>query len=310
MRLVFAGTPAFASTALEALIAAGHEVALVVTQPDRPAGRGMKPVASEVKRCATCQGVEVFQPETLKTAEVQARLRDTRAEAMVVAAYGLLLPRAVLEIFPLGCINIHASLLPRWRGAAPIQRAILAGDAETGISIMQMDAGLDTGPVYLMERIPIHPADTAATLHDRLAALGARTIVAALDGISSGALAPKPQPDAGATYAAKITRAEANLDWTRSARDLALTVRAFDPFPVAQSRLDGEIIRIWSAQALAEPKSSEAGVVLGADAEGIVVSCGVGSLRILELQRAGGKRLPAADFLRGFPVAAGSRLGL
>ncbi|MEX0960922.1 MAG: methionyl-tRNA formyltransferase [Burkholderiales bacterium] len=309
MRLVFAGTPAFASTAFEALIAAGHEVVLVLTQPDRPAGRGMRLVTSEVKRTATGQGVEVLQPETLKTADVQARLRATHADAMIVAAYGLLLPREVLDIFPLGCINIHASLLPRWRGAAPIQRAILAGDAETGISIMQMDAGLDTGPVYLMERIPIHPTDTAATLHDRLAALGARTIVAALNGISSGALAPKPQSDADATYAAKITRAEANLDWTRSAKDLSLAVRAFDPFPVAQSRLDGEVIRIWSAQALAEPKGGEAGVVLGADAEGIVVSCGVGSLRILELQRAGGRRLSAADFLRGFPVAAGSRLG-
>jgi methionyl-tRNA formyltransferase len=307
MRLVFAGTPAFASTALDALIAAGHEIVLALTQPDRPAGRGMRLAASEVKRLAEGHGIEVFQPQTLKDASVQARLRETRAEAMVVAAYGLILPRAVLEMFPLGCINIHASLLPRWRGAAPIQRAILAGDAETGISIMQMDEGLDTGPVYLMERMPIQAKDTAGTLHDRLALLGARAIVTALDGISHSRLTPQPQPAVGATYASKITRAEANLDWAKSALDLDRTVRAFDPYPVAQSQLDGETIRIWSAQALDQPHG-DAGVVLGADAQGIVVACGTGSLRILELQKAGGKRLCAGDFLRGFPVAAGSRL--
>jgi len=304
MRIVFAGTPDFAVPALEA-VAAVHEVALVLTRPDRPAGRGLGAAASAVKQAAARRGLPVLQPATLKTSDVQAELRKVAPDALVVAAYGLLLPQAVLDVPRLGAINIHASLLPRWRGAAPIQRALLAGDRETGISIMRMAAGLDTGPVLLREAVAIGPDDTAGTLHDRLAALGARLIVAALDALSRGALAATPQPADGATYAAKLAKREARLDWTRPAAELERQVRAFNPSPGASARVRGTEVKIWRA-ALAGG-AGDPGAVIALVPAGIVVACGRGALRLDELQRAGGKRLPARDFLRGFALAAGER---
>jgi methionyl-tRNA formyltransferase len=307
MRVVFAGTPAFARVALQGVLAAGHDVALVLTQPDRPAGRGMQLRPSEVKALALEHGLKVDQPGSLRDASAVQRLAAADAAAMIVAAYGLILPPAVLALFPLGCINIHASLLPRWRGAAPIQRAILAGDAFTGISIMRMEAGLDTGPVYLEESIPIAPRDTAQTLHDRLAQLGAQLVVRALAGLEQGALVARPQPESGATYAAKIAKEEATLDWSASATDLDRKVRAFNPFPVASFRCRGETVRLWQSTPLSGPEG-EAGVVADVTPAGIVVHCGAGALRLETLQRAGGKRLPAVEFVRGFGIGAGTRL--
>ena len=308
MRIVFAGTPAFARVALEGLLAAGHEVCLVLTQPDRPSGRGMQLRPSEVKALALQRGLPVMQPASLKDEAVQRQLAAQAAVTMVVAAYGLILPSAVLDLFPLGCINIHASLLPRWRGAAPIQRAILAGDAQTGISIMRMEAGLDTGPVFLEERIAIGAQDTAGTLHDRLAGLGAELVVRALDRLERGGLDPRPQPADGVTYAAKITKEEAVLDWHASAQTLERKVRAFDPVPVAYFRHGGESLRVWRACALPGP-SGPPGLVAHADDAGIVVHCGSGALRLEELQRPGGRRLPAREFLRGLSIPAGTVLG-
>jgi methionyl-tRNA formyltransferase len=308
MRLVFAGTPTFAERALAGLLSAGHDVALVLTQADRPAGRGMQLRASEVKRTAQRYGLPVHQPASLKAAEACAALSDARAHAMVVAAYGLILPQPVLDLFPLGCINIHASLLPRWRGAAPIQRAILAGDAQTGISIMRMDAGLDTGPVYATEALPILARDTAASLHDRLAELGARLLVDTLPRIAAGALQPRPQAQSGVTYAHKITKREAELDWQRSAVELERQVRAFDPFPVANTRLRNETLRVWSAAVAADAGGGAAGTLALIDEEAIV-QCGQGALRLEELQRAGGKRMPARELLRGLALRPGERLG-
>jgi len=305
MRLVFAGTPRFAVPALEALAAAGHEVAAVLTQPDRPAGRGLAAAAGPVKQAAQRRGVLVLQPPTLKDAAVQARLADLAPDALVVAAYGLILPQAVLDIPRLGALNIHASLLPRWRGAAPIERALLAGDPVTGVCIMQMDAGLDTGPVFLREELPITSGDTAGTLHDKLATLGARLLVAALDGLASGALRPTPQPTDGVTCAAKIEKHETRLDWSRSASEVERQVRAFNPAPGAGARLRGDELKIWRATVVATPGAP--GAVLTAGADGISVACGDGALRLEELQRAGGRRLPAAAFLRGFPLAPGDR---
>lgn len=307
MRIVFAGTPAFAAASLRAVIDAGHHVVLVLTQPDRPAGRGMKLMASEVKQLAQRHGLPVFQPPTLKDAGVQQRIRDAGAEAMVVAAYGLILPRSVLDMFPAGCINVHASLLPRWRGAAPIQRALLAGDSETGISIMRMEEGLDTGPVYLMRRIPIAADETAGSLHDKLAAQGARAVAEALMGIAGGSLAVHPQPAEGVTYAAKIAKEEAVLAWSADAVELERRIRAFNPVPGASTTLNGEPLKIWRARASAE--SGEPGRILCADAEQILIACGRGALRLEELQRAGGKRMGSAEFLRGAPLAIGGRLG-
>jgi methionyl-tRNA formyltransferase len=304
MRIVFAGTPEFAVPALIA-VAAAQQVARVLTQPDRPAGRGLTATASPVKQAAARLGLPVLQPATLKTPDVQAELRALAPDALVVAAYGLILPQAVLDIPRLGAINIHASLLPRWRGAAPIQRALLAGDRETGISIMRMEAGLDTGPVLLREAVAIGPDDTAGTLHDRLAALGAQLVAAALDGLARGTIAATPQPADGATYAAKLAKHEARIDWTRPAAELERQVRAFNPFPGATARLRGTEIKIWRA-AVAEA-AGEPGVVLALDPAAIVVACGRGALRLEELQRAGGKRLPAREFLRGFALAAGER---
>ena len=308
MRIVFAGTPAFAASALQALIGAGHEIALVLTRQDRPAGRGLKLVASEVARLAGQARLPLLQPQTLKDAQLQACLRSVGAHAMVVAAYGLILPRAVLEIFPLGCFNIHASLLPRWHGAAPIQRAILAGDNDTGISIMRMEEGLDTGPVYLMKSIPIAAEDTAGTLHDKLAVLGARCIAEVLPAIADGTLEAMPQSEAGVTYAPKIAKEEAAIDWRLAAVDIDRTVRAFNPFPGAHSMLRGEPMKLWRA-AVVSGSPAVPGTILHADAQGIVVACGNGTLCATELQRAGGRRLAAADFLHGVSLAAGERLG-
>ncbi len=310
MKIIFAGTPEFAACALEALLAAPLDVVLVLTQPDRPAGRGMKSLASPVKQLALRHGIAVAQPATLKDPQVQEFLRASGADVMVVAAYGLILPLAVLDIPKLGAINIHASLLPRWRGAAPIQRALQAGDHETGVCIMRMEAGLDTGPVLLREALPIGPDDTAQSLHDRLAVLGARLIVQAMEGLERGVLSP--QPAEGVTYAHKIDKAEARIDWTASASAIDRHIRAFSPFPGAHSMLRGVELKIWSAKPEASPVSPgmPPGQVLAVDADGLKLACGEGVLNVTQLQRPGGKRLPVADFLRGFAVAPGDRFGL
>lgn len=303
MKLIFAGTPDFAVRALSALLASRHALALVLTQPDRPAGRGLKPHPSPVKGLALDHGIPIAQPATLKEAHVQDRIRDADADVMVVAAYGLILPPSVLVIPRLGAINIHASLLPRWRGAAPIQRALLAGDRETGVCIMQMEAGLDTGPLLLCESIPIRDEDDTQTLHDRLADLGAGLIVKALDDLERGAIAPRPQPGQGAIYAAKIDRAEARIDWTQPALEIWRKVRAFNSFPGAVSRLRGEELKIWRGAPTSHVGTP--GTVLEAGSPGIVVACGDGSLRIDQLQRAGGRRLTPAEFLRGHRLVPG-----
>ena len=305
MRIVFAGTPEFAAQALRAIIVAGHDVALVLTQPDRPAGRGMALQPSPVKKLALEEGLEVFQPVTLKDGEAQTRIAAVGAEAMVVAAYGLILPRAVLDLPRFGCLNIHASLLPRWRGAAPIQRALLAGDAETGVCIMQMEAGLDTGPVLLRGAFPIAGDDTSATLHDRLAALGAQLVVAALERLP---LPAEPQPADGVTYAQKIGKAEAQIDWSLSAAELDRHIRAFNPFPGAQAQFGGQTVKLW--RAVPVDGSGEKGQILAVDRNSIVVACGSGALAVSELQKAGGKRLPVRDFLAGHPLKAGDRFDL
>ena len=305
LRVAFAGTPEFAACALEAILAAGHDVPLVLTQPDRPAGRGMKLTPSAVKKLALERGIAVDQPEKLRTEEQRARLAACAPDLLVVAAYGLILPKAVLELPRLGCLNIHASLLPRWRGAAPIHRAIEAGDAETGITIMQMDEGLDTGAMLLARATPILPGDTTASLHDRLAALGGECIVDALAALQRGELVATPQPAEGVTYAAKIGRAEAAIDWTRPAAEIERAIRAFDPFPGAASSLRDTVVKCWSGKVV--PGSGEPGSVLAVDDEGITIACGRDALRCTVLQRPGSKRLPAGEFLRGFPVSIGER---
>jgi methionyl-tRNA formyltransferase len=307
VNLVFAGTPEFAVRALSALLGSRHEVSLVLTQPDRPAGRGLKAHSGAVKRLAADRGLHLEQPATLKDEAVQGMLRATAPDLMVVVAYGLILPRSVLSIPRLGAVNIHASLLPRWRGAAPIQRALLAGDRQTGVCVMQMDAGLDTGPVLLSEAIDIADADDAQTLHDRLADLGARMLLHALDDLDAGKAVPRLQQGEGATYAHKIQRAEARIDWNRSATEIWCKVRAFNPHPGACSNLGQVELKIWRASRT--PRSGLPGMVLEAGPEGILVGCGEGSLRIEELQRAGGKRLTPAEFLRGHPIAPGKHLG-
>lgn len=310
MKVVFAGTPEFAAVALRALHEAGFEIPLVLTQPDRPAGRGMQLQASAVKQYALAHDMEVAQPLSLRMdARDPQRAEEARAaherllaldyDVMVVAAYGLILPRSTLDIKP--CINIHGSLLPRWRGAAPIHRAIEAGDRETGVTIMGMEEGLDTGPMMLIERVAIQDTDTTATLHDTLAALGGRMIVEALRKMERGELEAVPQPEQGVTYAAKIAKEEAKLDFGLPAALLWRRVRAFNPFPGAQGLVDGVTVKVWNAE-LADDKG-EPGQVLAADAQGIVVACGEGALRLLELQKPGGKRLPAAEFLKSFPLA-------
>ncbi len=304
MKLIFAGTPEFAALALRALIRAGHTIPLVLTQPDRPAGRGMKLTPSPVKQVALEHGLPVLQPLTLKDETIQQTLAGYGAEVMIVAAYGLILPKAVLDIPPRGCLNIHASLLPRWRGAAPIQRAIQAGDAATGITIMLMDVGLDTGDMLVKEALNIESGDTALTLHDKLAEQGARLIVSALEKLEKGQLTREKQDDSQACYAAKLSKEEARLDWRRSAIELDRSVRTYNPFPVAQATLRGDTWRIWQAR----PEAGEGapGVVLAADRQGVLVACGAGALRITELQKSGGKRLSAGDFLAGNPLSPGA----
>ena len=306
MRLIFAGTPEFAARALTALLRASHEIALVLTQPDRASGRGLRLVPSAVKALALQHGLALYQPARLNDADTRARLGAVAADAMVVAAYGLILPEPILNITRLGAINIHASLLPRWRGAAPIQRAILAGDARTGVSIMQMDRGLDTGPVFAAESVAIAAEDDSASLHDKLAQLGARLIVAVLAQLERGPLIAVAQPPDGASYAAKIAKAEAEIDWNESAQAIERKVRAFNPQPGASTSLRNAPLKIWRAGM--SDASGTPGTVLQADAGGIVVACGAGSLCIRELQRAGGKRLNAAQFLAGVPLACGARL--
>ena len=312
MRVAFAGTPAFAGAALAALHSAGFEIALVLTQPDRPAGRGMKLLPSPVKAFALAHGLALAQPRSLRldgkfpddARAAREALISAQADVMVVAAYGLILPQWVLDVPRLGCLNIHGSLLPRWRGAAPIQRAIEAGDMQTGITIMQMDAGLDTGDMLLVEPTAIAPDDTSATLHDRLAALGARLIVEALELAACGGLQPTPQPAEGATYAHKIDKAEAAIDWALPAATIERRLRAFDPFPGASSALGAETVKLWRGTAV--QGQGTPGEVLAASAAGIVIACGADALRVTELQRPGGRRASAAQFLAGWPVAPGT----
>lgn len=305
MKVIFAGTPEFARQALAAILAAGHEVVLVLTQPDRPSGRGMKLSPSPVRAEAEKHGIPVYQPERLKDPATHDPVREANADVMVVAAYGLILPQTVLDIPKLGCLNIHASLLPRWRGAAPIQRAIEAGDAETGICIMQMEAGLDTGPVLLEKRLLIAGSDTGASLHDKLAVLGAQAIVEALAGI--GWLVAVPQPSEGVTYAAKLGKEDARLDWQLPAGALARKVRAFNPVPGAWTLLNGESLKVW--QATPDSRKGKPGEVLAAGPEGLIVGCGEGAIKILELQRAGARRMDVTTFLSGLKIPAGTLLG-
>lgn len=302
MKLIFAGTPEFAVPALAALVEAGHEIVLVLTQPDRPSGRGMKLKASPVKELALRHGIPVYQPETLKTPESQAPVAAVNADVMIVAAYGLILPQAVLDMPRQGCLNIHASLLPRWRGAAPIQRAIQAGDAETGVTIMQVVLALDAGAMLKKGTIPIAETDTAQTLHDALAALGGKLMVETLDELDQRV--PQPQDEALVTYAEKLRKDEAPLDWGQAAVRLSRQVRAFNPFPVAQAVMGEEPWKVWFARAL--PGHGVPGEIVGLQG-GIDVACGEGVLRIEELQKPGGRRLAWKEFLAGTPLKVGER---
>lgn len=310
MRVGFAGTPAFAALALEALIAARFDVPIVLTQPDRPKGRGLNAEPSPVKRFAVDRGLPVFQPVTLKSAEVQASLLAVPLDVLVVAAYGLILPPAVLAWPRLGCINIHASKLPRWRGAAPIQRAIAAGDAGTGVTIMHMDAGLDTGPMIESVDVEIAPRETAGTLHDKLAAAGARAIIVVLIRLArDGVITAKPQPALGVTYADKVERADAAIDWSRPAEAIDRQIRAFDPVPGAATEFAGLGVKVWRAEPDVAIGDAPAGTVLAIGKEGIDVACGTGRLRLAELQPANGKRMPAEAFAAGRGVIPGARFG-
>ena len=316
LKIGFAGTPEFARVALEALHAGGFDIALVLSQPDRPAGRGMKLQASPVKQFALQHGWPIAQPRSLRLDgkypdEAQAAhdtLQAAALDVLVVAAYGLILPQWVLDLPRLGCLNIHASLLPRWRGAAPIHRAIEAGDAETGVTIMQMDAGLDTGAMLLRESLDIGD-DSTAQLHDRLAAMGGRLVVDALHRAAAGTLQPVPQPADGVTYAHKIEKHEAAVDWTQHADTIVRRVRAFDPFPGASSTLDGAAIKFWAARARSATVAEVPGTVLAVSPAGIEVAAHESIVSFTELQRPGGKRLPVADFLHGFDVKAGQVFG-
>ena len=319
MRVIFAGTPEFARVALAELHAAGFEIPLVLTQPDRPAGRGLKLQGSAVKQWAESHGIAVAQPRSLRldgkypedAAAARTAIEAAQADAMVVAAYGLILPQWVLDAPRLGCLNIHASLLPRWRGAAPIHRAIQAGDRDTGITVMQMDAGLDTGDMLLVEKIAIRPDDTTGALHDRLAGLGGQLIVQALKLAGSSALRPVRQPTEGVSYAHKIDKSEAAVDWTQPAASIDRHIRAMTPFPGATTQLGPDTFKLWRSEINSElcPKDVREGQILSANADGVRVACGDGVLVMTELQRPGGKRLPAADFLRGYPLAPGLRFG-
>nr|WP_321274260.1 methionyl-tRNA formyltransferase [Alcaligenes faecalis] len=310
MRIVFAGTPDFARIALEALLAQGFDVPLVMTQPDRPAGRGMKLSPSPVKQAAVNANIPVLQPHSLRldgkypeeAAQARQTLLDLQPDLMVVAAYGLILPKWTLELPRYGCFNIHASLLPRWRGAAPIQRAIQAGDAATGITIMQMDEGLDTGDMLVRSELAIRDDHSAATLHDDLAQLGAQALLEALQQVRDGTLQATPQPEEGVTYAEKLSKAESVLDLSQPAKELEHRIRAFDPVPGSTLSLPGleQPVKVWRAQAVEQKHSAEPGQVLNVSAQGIDVACGEGVLRLLELQKAGSKRQPVAVFVQGW----------
>ncbi|HZI84935.1 MAG TPA: methionyl-tRNA formyltransferase [Casimicrobiaceae bacterium] len=309
MRIGFAGTPTFAATALESILDAGLPVKLVLTQPDRPHGRGLKQTAGAVKALALARALPLRQPASLKSEPEWAPLVALPLDVLVVAAYGLIVPPAMLTWPRHGCLNIHASLLPRWRGAAPIARAILAGDRQTGVSIMRMDEGLDTGPVVARHALAIDPRETAGSLHDKLAALGARAIVDTLRRLARGeGLQAVPQDASGATYAAKLQRHEADIDWSADAQAIDRAVRAFDPAPGAQTTLERVPLKIWEAEPVAG-RFGTPGSVVRADANGILVACGEGALLILKLQRAGGKRMEASAFLAGHDITVGSHLG-
>ncbi|MDH5480549.1 MAG: methionyl-tRNA formyltransferase [Nitrosomonas sp.] len=304
MKIIFAGTPVFAATALDALISIGHEIVLVLTQPDRPAGRGMKLVASPVKQLAAQHGLVLLQPQSLRSQTLHEQLQAFNADVMVVAAYGLILPDIVLKIPRYGCLNIHASLLPRWRGAAPIQRAILAGDQNTGITIMQMDAGLDTGAMLLSHEVDIEQNDTTQSLHDKLSILGAQSIIEALALLSQGEFDPVVQDEALACYASKIKKNEAQIDWQQTAKQINRAIRAFNPSPGAFTYFQGKMIKLWRAQ-LVEGEASQPGEIMGIDRDGITVSCGMGLLRLEIIQKAGGKKLNAENFLAGHVMQIG-----
>jgi len=303
VKILFAGTPPFAASALAALLDK-HQVVAVLTQPDRPSGRGMQLTASPVKQLALQHGLTVLQPVSLKSEAVQREIAALDADVMVVAAYGLILPKAVLELPRYGCLNIHASLLPRWRGAAPIQRAILAGDSETGITIMQMDEGLDTGDMLSRHACPIAADDTAQTLHDKLAKIGADSLLATLHSLEEGGLNPVRQDDSAACYAAKLLKDEAQIDWHQDAQQIARAVRAYNPFPVCQARLNDEVLKIWQAGVFPD-RCGKPGEILAVDKQGILVACGKGALLLTVLQRPGGKAQPVAQFLQAMPVRPG-----
>ncbi len=308
MRIIFAGTPDFSVPVLQALLHSRHEVVAVYTQPDRPAGRGRKLAVGPVKQLAQQRGLPVMQPDGLKTAAAREALAALRPDLMVVVAYGLLLPQAVLDIPSLGCVNLHASLLPRWRGAAPIQRAILAGDDHTGVCLMRMQAGLETGPVLAKVSTPVSADDTGGSLHERLSTLAAELLARELDNLAAGSLPATPQDDSQATYAHKLDKREAAIDWRDDAAQIDRQVRAFNPWPVAQTYYQGQVLRIWAAGVAERATTAVPGTVVAASREGIDVACGRACLRLRELQLPGGKRLDAAAFLNSRRVV-GDRLG-
>ncbi len=307
--LIFAGTPDFAATILAGLLNTDHRIVAVLTQPDRPAGRGRKPRPSPVKQLATLHGIPVLQPQTLKDEAIQRQLAALKPDALIVAAYGLLLPPAVLELPRYGCINVHASLLPRWRGAAPIQRALLAGDEESGISIMQMDKGLDTGDILALAPCPIAPTDTASSLHDRLAQLGIETLNTTLEQLGGAQLQPSPQDNAEANYAERLSKQEGELDWTLPATTLERRVRAFNPWPVTYTTREQTRLRIWQAKHISDDTNNTPGTVIATSAEGIDVATGDGLLRLQTVQRPGGRALKASDYLNACPITIGEQLG-
>lgn len=306
MKIIFAGTPQFAARALEALLETDHEIVAVLTQPERPSGRGMQLVLSPVKQLALASNLLVMQPATLKSPAVQQQLAQLNSDVMVVAAYGLILPLPVLQLPKYGCLNIHASLLPRWRGAAPIQRAMLAGDKETGITIMQMDEGLDTGKMLLKKVCPVSDVDTAQTLHDKLAILGAQAIIEVLDASKLTSLSGETQAEAQACYAAKLNKTEAELDWTKDSAQILRTIRAFNPVPGAYSLLNSVKIKIWQAGET-EELTAEPGTITAISKNGIQVACGKGSVNLQYLQKPNGKSLPSYEFAKGFKINIGDR---